>query len=64
LKIDDLAAKEREAREQLFWLNFKRHSGQASTPMSMRKFRRVLSRIKTIETEKQAPAAQKQEKKS
>ncbi|HLG20362.1 MAG TPA: 50S ribosomal protein L29 [Bdellovibrionota bacterium] len=62
LKTEELEAKVREANEQLFWLHFKRHSEQATTPMNMRKFRQLVSRIKTIQQEMVVSGKTKKEK--
>jgi large subunit ribosomal protein L29 len=61
--LDELAQKEREAREELFRLRMRRSTGQVENRMQIRSVRRDLARILTVATElktKRAKAAKAQ----
>lgn len=48
LTEDELAAKERELREELFNLRFQRATGRVENPMRVRQIRRDIARARTI----------------
>ncbi|MBI2880977.1 MAG: 50S ribosomal protein L29 [Candidatus Tectomicrobia bacterium] len=48
LTEDELAAKERELREELFNLRFQRATGRVENPMRVRQVRRDIARARTI----------------
>jgi large subunit ribosomal protein L29 len=48
LSKDELYARERESKEELFNLRFQKVSGQLSNPLRLRLLRKELARIKTI----------------
>ena len=52
LKLEELAVKERDFREELFWLKFKKAGGQVEKPANVKRLRRALARIRTLQTEK------------
>ena len=49
---EDLAAKERELREELFNLRFQRTTGQVENPMRIRQVRRDIARARTMAGER------------
>ena len=53
LKPEELHRKKTEVGEQLFWLSFKQQTDQPNRSTQIRKSRRTLARIKTIQTEKE-----------
>ncbi len=56
---DELAARERELRNELFHLRIQQQSGQIENPSQIRSARREVARIKTVLNEKlRAEAAQ------
>ena len=50
--VDELRARERDLREQLFKLRFQRATGRMESPARMRQVRREIARIKTLLNEK------------
>jgi len=54
LSVDELAAKEKEFREEEFNLRFKHATGQLEKTARLRKLRRDVARVKTIMREKEA----------
>ena len=52
LTDDELAAKERELREELFNLRFQRATGQVENPMRIRLVRRDIARAQTAARER------------
>lgn len=54
LSVDELAAKEREFREEEFNLRFKHATGQLEKTDRLRKLRKDIARAKTILKEKEA----------
>ena len=52
LMDDELAAKERELREELFNLRFQRATGQVENPMRIRLVRRDIARAQTTARER------------
>lgn len=52
LMDDELAAKERELREELFNLRFQRATGQVENPMRIRLVRRDIARAQTAARER------------
>lgn len=49
---DEARQKERELSEELFRLRMRKGTGQVDNPMQIRKFRRDLARLKTIQHER------------
>lgn len=54
LSVDELAAKEREFREEEFNLRFKHATGQLEKTHRLKMLRRDIARVKTIIKEKEA----------
>lgn len=52
LKPEELAVRERDLREELFHLNFKAQSGQLERNSDIRRTRKTIARIRTIETQR------------
>jgi large subunit ribosomal protein L29 len=52
LKPEELAVRERDLREELFLLRFKAQSGQLEKNSDIRKTRKMIARIRTIETQR------------
>ncbi|HXK11885.1 MAG TPA: 50S ribosomal protein L29 [Vicinamibacteria bacterium] len=52
---EELAAKERELREQLFRLRVQKSIGQLDNKVKLREIRRDIARVKTVLREKQVP---------
>ena len=50
--IDELHARERDLREQLFKLRFQRATGRMENPSKMRQVRREIARIATLLNER------------
>jgi large subunit ribosomal protein L29 len=50
--IDELRARERDLREQLFKLRFQRATGRIENPMKMRQVRREIAQIETLLNER------------
>ena len=46
--LDELHARERDLREQLFKLRFQRATGRVENPMKMRQVRREIAQIETL----------------
>ena len=46
--VDELRARERDLREQLFKLRFQRATGRVENPMKMREVRREIAQIETL----------------
>jgi large subunit ribosomal protein L29 len=62
LSIDELQAKERDAREEIFKLNLQKHGGQIEKPSRIKELRHNIARVQTVITAKRhaataAPAA-------
>jgi large subunit ribosomal protein L29 len=53
LTADDLRARERDLRDQLFRLRIQKSMGQLEAPGKVRTTRRDLARVKTVLREKQ-----------
>jgi len=54
LSVEELAAKEKEFREEEFKLRFKHATGQLEKTARLRILRREIARVKTIKREKEA----------
>ena len=54
LSVEELAAKEREFREEEFNLRFKHATGQLDKTDRLKKLRRDIARVKTIIKEREA----------
>ena len=52
LELDELAAKERELREELLRLRFQKETGQLSNTARIRAVRKDIARIRTVMTQK------------
>ena len=50
--VDELRARERDLREQLFKLRFQRATGRVENPMKMREVRREIAQIETLINER------------
>jgi large subunit ribosomal protein L29 len=50
--VDELQARERDLREQLFKLRFQRATGRIENPMKMREVRREIAQIATLLNER------------
>ena len=50
--VDELRARERDLREQLFKLRFQRATGRIENPMKMREVRREIAQIATLLNER------------
>ena len=46
--VDELRARERDLKEQLFKLRFQRATGRVENPMKMREVRREIAQIETL----------------
>jgi large subunit ribosomal protein L29 len=46
--VDELRARERDLKEQLFKLRFQRATGRIENPMKMRQVRREIAQIETL----------------
>ena len=46
--VDELRARERDLREQLYKLRFQRATGRVENPMKMRQVRREIAQIETL----------------
>lgn len=51
LSADELAAKLKELKEELFNLRFQHATGQLENPMRLRQVKKSIARIKTIQAE-------------
>ena len=56
LSVEELAAKEKEFREEEFKLRFKHATGQLDKTDRLKRLRRDVARVKTILREKEASA--------
>ena len=52
LKPEELAVQERDLREELFHLRFKAHSGQLEKNSEIGRTKRMIARIRTLETQR------------
>jgi large subunit ribosomal protein L29 len=59
LTPDELIARKRELREQVFHLRLQQASGQLEKPSELRTLRREIARIETVLTKKSEAAAAK-----
>jgi large subunit ribosomal protein L29 len=50
--VDELRAREKDLREQLFKLRFQRATGRVENPMKMREVRREIAQIETLLNER------------
>ena len=50
--VDELRARERDLKEQLFKLRFQRATGRIENPMKMRQVRREIAQIETLLNER------------
>ena len=57
LTPDELRARKRELREQVFHLRLQQASGQLEKPSELRTLRREIARIETVLTQKRKSAA-------
>jgi large subunit ribosomal protein L29 len=55
--LDELRARERDLREQLFKLRFQRATGRVENPMKMRQVRREIAQIETLLNERTRTSA-------
>ncbi len=55
--VDELRARERDLREQLFKLRFQKATGRVENPMKMREVRREIARIQTLLNERERVSA-------
>lgn len=55
--VDELHARERDLREQLFKLRFQRATGRVENPMKMRQVRREIAQIETLLVERSRTSA-------
>jgi large subunit ribosomal protein L29 len=46
--VDELKARQRDLREQMFKLRFQRATGRVENPMKMREVRREIAQIETL----------------
>ena len=58
--VDELRARERDLREQLFKLRFQRATGRVENPMKMRQVRREIAQIETLLGEHARTSAERQ----
>lgn len=56
LTSDELSARKRELREQIFHLRLQQASGQLEKPSELRALRREIARIETVLTKKNKTA--------
>jgi len=56
LSDDELAAKLKELKEELFNLRFQMATGQLDNPMRLRAVRKDIARVKTIQRERELAA--------
>ena len=59
LSGEDLQAKLKEARAELFNLRFQKATGQLGNPLSIRDIKRDIARVKTVLRERELNAAGK-----
>ena len=58
LSTQELAAKEKELKEELFNLRFQLATGQLPTPQRMRECKKDVARVKTLIRERELKAAE------
>ena len=58
LSTQELAAKEKELKEELFNLRFQMATGQVNNPQRMRECKKDVARVKTLLCERQLKAAE------
>ena len=58
LSIQELAAKEKEHKEELFNLRFQLATGQLTNPQRMRECKKDVARVKTLIRERELKAAE------
>ncbi len=58
LSTQELAAKEKELKEELFNLRFQMATGQVNNPQQMRECKKDVARVKTLLCERQLKAAE------
>ena len=56
LTPDELQARKRELKEEIFHLRVQQQSGQLEKPSQLRTLRREIARLETVLTQKQAAA--------
>ncbi|MBI5397667.1 MAG: 50S ribosomal protein L29 [Verrucomicrobia bacterium] len=54
---EELQAKTRDMRDEIFKLNLQKHGGQIEKPSRIRELRRDIARVETVLTEKRRAAA-------
>lgn len=54
--IEEMQAKERDCREELFKLNLQKHGGQIEKPSRIRELRHDIARIQTVIAQKRRAA--------
>ena len=52
LSLDEIKAKVKDLKEELFNLRMRLYTGQLDTPHKIREIKKDIARLKTIETEK------------
>jgi len=57
LTPDELQARKRELKEEIFHLRVQQQSGQLEKPSQLRTLRREIARLETVLTQKQTAAA-------
>jgi len=55
--VEEMQAKERDCREELFKLNLQKHGDQIEKPSRIRELRRNIARIQTVISQKRRAAA-------
>ena len=55
--VDELKARQRDLREQMFKLRFQRATGRVENPMKMREVRREIAQIETLLTQRSRTSA-------
>ena len=58
LSVQELAAKEKELKEELFNLRFQLATGQLTNPQRMRECKKDVARVKTLIRERELKAAE------
>ena len=58
LSIQEIAAKEKELKEELFNLRFQLATGQLTNPQRMRECKKDVARVKTLIRERELKAAE------
>ncbi len=58
LSVQELAAKEKELKEELFNLRFQLATGQLTNPQRIRECKKDVARVKTIIRERELKAAE------